>query len=136
MLPDPVRPPIAIALGAIAGALTRYYTTLWFTNKFGTGFPYGTLCVNLTGAFIMGSFAALARRGGVSPEVSLLVAVGFLGSLTTFSTYALDTSNLLGVSPNSESPTRLLLALLYWAGSAILGVVSLWLGMGLMQRFL
>ncbi|HEY9761722.1 MAG TPA: fluoride efflux transporter CrcB [Trichocoleus sp.] len=139
MLSDPAfRTPLAIALGAVAGALSRYYTTLWFASKLGTGFPYGTLCVNLLGAFIMGSFVTLVReRGGVPPEVSLLVAVGFLGSLTTFSTYALDTANLLNDTASPDTSMRpLLLALLYWAGSAVLGVISLWAGIGLMRRFL
>lgn len=139
MLSDPAfRAPVAIALGAVAGALIRYYTTLWFADKLGTDFPYGTLCVNLVGAFIMGSFVTLVReRTGVPPEVSLLVAVGFLGSLTTFSTYALDTSNLLNASASSHESVRpLLLALFYWAGSAFLGVISLWAGIGLMRRVL
>ncbi len=43
MLQDPnLRHPIAISLGAVAGALSRYYITLWFANRFGTAFPYGT----------------------------------------------------------------------------------------------
>lgn len=125
-----LRAAVAIALGAIAGALSRYYITLWLAQKLGTAFPYGTVCVNLVGAFIMGGFIVLVREwGGISPELALLVSVGFLGSLTTFSTYALDTANLM-------RDRTLLLALFYWAGSALLGLVSLYAGMGLVRRLL
>jgi|GEM_PF-6406109 len=55
MLQDPIRTPIAISLGAIAGALSRYYLTLWFAKTFGTSFPYGTL-VSLSGLMIIVAF--------------------------------------------------------------------------------
>ena len=98
MLQDPaIRNPIAISLGAIAGALSRYYLTVWFFQRFGTGFPYGTFFINLTGCFAMGFFTTLAlnRVGVISPEVRLLVATGFLGAYTTFSTYGIETLYLL-----------------------------------------
>lgn len=124
MFQDPSwRNPIAISLGAIAGALSRYYLTLWFTQRFGTSFPYGTFVINLTGCLGMGFFSTLALEKIVviSPEVRLLVATGFLGAYTTFSTYGLETMNLLR-QPNLAS------AGLYWAGSAMLGVISIQLG--------
>ncbi len=118
-----IRNPIAISLGAIAGALSRYYITLWFAQRFGTNFPYGTFFINLTGCFAMGFFVtwALERVVTISPEVRLLVTTGFLGSYTTFSTYGLDTITLLGVS-------RLMPAVFYWAGSALLGILSVQMG--------
>lgn len=124
MLEDPnLRHPIAISLGAIAGALSRYYVTLWFAQRFGTNFPYGILSINLTGCLAMGFFATLAleRVPTISLEVRLLVATGFLGAYTTFSTYGLDTMNLL-------RERNYLAASFYWAGSAILGIVSIYLG--------
>ncbi|HAX74855.1 MAG TPA: fluoride efflux transporter CrcB [Cyanobacteria bacterium UBA11372] len=124
MLQDPaIRHPIAISLGAIAGALSRYYLTVWFVQRFGTGFPYGTFFINLTGCFGMGFFTTLAldRVGVISPEVRLLVATGFLGAYTTFSTYGIETLYLL-------RDRAFLIASLYWAGSAILGVISVQLG--------
>lgn len=65
----------------------------------------------------------------ISPDLRLLVAVGFLGSYTTFSTYALDTANLLRVRSHGS-------ALLYWAGSAVLGELSLEVGSFLARRLL
>ncbi|NJN38845.1 MAG: fluoride efflux transporter CrcB [Acaryochloridaceae cyanobacterium CSU_3_4] len=126
---DPaIRAPIAIILGAIPGALSRYYLTLLFGRWLGTGFPYGTFFINITGALIMGFFMTLAlERSLSSPDVRLLVAVGFLGSYTTFSTYALDTSTLL----QAGNPT---LALFYWLGSASLGFMGLEIGNFLARR--
>ena len=117
---------IAISLGAIAGALSRYYLTLWFAQRFGTNFPYGTFFINITGCFAMGFFVSLAleRVITISPEVKLLIATGFLGSYTTFSTYGLDTITLLG-------DRRFGLAVIYWIGSTMLGIISVQLGVGL-----
>lgn len=118
-----IRAPIAISFGAIAGALSRYYLTSWCVQRFGTSFPYGTFCINLTGCLAMGFFTTLAveRAIAISPELRLLVAVGFLGSYTTFSTYGLDT---VALAKNRQFAT----ASFYWMGSAILGVLCVQLG--------
>lgn len=123
-----VRAPLAISFGAVPGALSRYYLNLLFTQWLGSNFPYGTFVINISGALIMGFFATLAlERTPISPDLRLLIAVGFLGSYTTFSTYALDTDTLLRAE-------RLGTALFYWAGSAILGVLSLEVGSFLARR--
>ena len=117
------RAPIAISLGAIAGALSRYYLTLWFAQRFGTAFPYGTLFINLTGCLVMGFFVTLSleRVATIPPEVRLMVTTGFLGAYTTFSTYGLETFNLLHDGNFSAFS-------FYWVGSAILGIISVQLG--------
>jgi fluoride exporter len=117
-----VRNPIAISFGAVAGALSRYYLTLWFAQRY-EGFPYGTFVINMTGCLGMGFFFTLAseRIPAIPPEVRLLVAVGFLGAYTTFSTYGIDTVNLLRHG-------SLWKASFYWAGSAVLGVICVQLG--------
>jgi CrcB protein len=124
MLQDPnFRTPIAISLGAIAGALSRYYLTLWFVKTFGTGFPYGTFFINLTGCLMMGFFVtfALERVTTIPPELRLMATTGFLGAYTTFSTYGLETFVLL----RDRTYTN---AGIYWASSAILGIISVQLG--------
>jgi CrcB protein len=125
MLQDPnLRHPIAISLGAVAGALSRYYITLWFANRFGTAFPYGTFFINITGCLAMGFFITLAafeRVAAIPSEVRLMIATGFLGAYTTFSTYGLETNVLWRDRSYS-------IAAFYWAGSAILGVIAVQLG--------
>ncbi|NJL22099.1 MAG: fluoride efflux transporter CrcB [Leptolyngbyaceae cyanobacterium SM1_3_5] len=112
-----MRAAVAISLGAIAGALSRYFVAIALQTWLGSGFPFGTLFVNLSGAFAMGWFSSLSIAVR-SPEVRLLIATGFLGSYTTFSTYELDAANLLALRQWQA-------AALYWLGSAILGVVAL-----------
>ena len=126
---DPaVRAPLAIALGAIPGALSRYYLTLLFSRWLGTSFPYGTFFINLTGALVMGFFVTLTlERAIASPDLRLLIAVGILGSYTTFSTYTLDTSVLMRNGTYGSG-------LFYWVGSAVLGVIGLEIGSLLARR--
>ncbi|MBO1351476.1 MAG: fluoride efflux transporter CrcB [Hormoscilla sp. GUM202] len=124
MLQDPtIRNPIAISFGAIAGAICRYYLTLWFVQRFGTAFPYGTFFINITGCFAMGLLTTLLleRVLILPPEVQLMITTGFLGAYTTFSTYGLESFVMLRDRP-------FIPALLYWAGSAILGIFSVQLG--------
>jgi CrcB protein len=123
-----VRVPLAISLGAVGGALCRYYFTLGFNHSLGTAFPFGTFFINLSGAFVMGFFVTLAlERTLISPDLRLAITVGFLGSYTTFSSYELDTKKLLTTGTSG-------IALLYWLGSAILGVLCLELGTYLARR--
>jgi fluoride exporter len=119
--------PLVIALGAIPGALSRYYLTVFFTERFGDRFPYGTFIVNLSGSLLIGFLASLLQVTGTSAYLSLLIVVGFLGSYTTFSTYALDTSNLLKANHYSK-------ALLYGLGSPILGLLCVEIGIAIARR--
>lgn len=114
---------IAISLGAIPGALCRYYITLGVTRWLGSGFPYGTFLINLTGCLFMGFFVTYAteRCPTLSPDLKLLITTGFLGAYTTFSTYGLDTATLLKTGNYS-------IASFYWIGSAVLGILCLQLG--------
>lgn len=127
-----IRNPLAVSLGAIAGALSRYYLSIWVAKTLGTAFPYATILVNLTGSFLMGLITTLIseRTLLISPEISLLITVGFLGSYTTFSSYELDAMNLLRRS-SWQTQMKLLWvikAIAYWLGSAILGFLCLYLG--------
>jgi len=125
---DPnIRSPIAISLGAVPGALSRYYITVYFAKWFGTSFPFGTVFANLTGSLVMGGFVTyLLQRMINAPDLRLLITVGFLGSYTTFSTYALDTVNLW--------QSNRLLSIVYGVGSVILGIVGVQIGSFLIQK--
>lgn len=126
---DPgIRAPIAVCLGAIPGALSRYYLAVWCQRWLGIDFPFGTFFANLSGAFLMGFFITLTlERAIASPELRLLVAVGFLGSYTTFSSYALDTSALWHAGNRS-------MAIGYGLGSVTLGFLGLEIGSWLAKR--
>lgn len=123
-----VRVPIAISFGAIAGALSRYFLSTGMNQWLGTAFPFATFFINLSGAFIMGFFTSLAiDHCIISPDVRLIVAVGFLGSYTTFSTYTLDLERLITMG-NWQGTS------LYWIGSSLLGLLSLELGRHVARR--
>lgn len=116
---------LAIAAGAVPGAISRYQITEWTKAKYGTKFPYGTFAINLTGCLAMGFFFTLSKGiTGYPKELDLLIRTGFLGSYTTFSTYGFDTLNLWR---NKQTGSTLF----YWAGSAILGLLAVIAGVAI-----
>jgi fluoride exporter len=86
---------ISIALGAALGALLRWSLGLSFNSVFPT-IPFGTLAANLLGGFLMGlCMEYFARNAAVPPELRLAATTGFLGGLTTFSTFSGETASLI-----------------------------------------
>lgn len=126
---DPeLRIPVAIALGAVPGALCRFYLTRFCVQWFGPGFPYGTFLINLSGSLLMGFVTTLLlSRAITSPDLRAFMTVGFLGAYTTFSTYSFETATLLHSGHWGKT-------LFYWWGSALLGFVSLEMGSLLARR--
>lgn len=87
---------LLIALGAAFGANARYLIGVWAGGRFGADFPYGTFLVNVIGSLLLGFLVTLGSgRLHISAETRLLLAVGFLGSFTTFSAYTVESMNLL-----------------------------------------
>lgn len=87
---------LAVAVGGAIGACMRYLVSGWAAGRFGAEFPLGTLIVNVVGCFIIGVFLTLTtERLIVSPYWRLVVAVGFLGGLTTFSSFGYETLRLM-----------------------------------------
>lgn len=82
---------VFVAMGGAMGAVARYLTIAGVGRLIGTGFPYGTLVVNILGSFILGALVeAFALKWHVSQEVRAMLVVGVLGAFTTFSTFSLD----------------------------------------------
>lgn len=91
-----IREMLLIGLGSIVGANARYAASTLAAKWWGGAFPYGTLVVNVSGSFVLGWFlAVVAARAGNSADWRALVAVGLLGSYTTFSTFAYETIALI-----------------------------------------
>lgn len=85
-----------IALGAVVGASARYFLSGLIARGFATTFPYGTLLINITGSLVLGFFLVFStERVLLDPRWRLLVAVGFCGSYTTFSSYAFESFALM-----------------------------------------
>ncbi|RKT47541.1 fluoride efflux transporter CrcB [Thiocapsa rosea] len=87
---------IAIAAGGALGSLARFGMSSAVYAWLGRGFPWGTLAVNLLGSFLMGLlFVLLIERLSWAPEWRGAILIGFLGAFTTFSTFSIETLNLL-----------------------------------------
>lgn len=85
-----------IALFCAGGGLARYYLSGWVYGLLGRAFPYGTIAVNIIGAYLIGLIMELGLRSTViSDTLRLGLTVGFLGGLTTFSTFSYETFSLL-----------------------------------------
>lgn len=86
---------LLVGVGGFLGAQARYGVSNFFSKKYGTAFPYGTIVINLSGSFILGLCLGLSGRAIFSDEAyRWLVAVGFCGGYTTFSTYTYETLTL------------------------------------------
>lgn len=85
-----------VGLGGLLGANARYLIGGLVSDRWGTVFPWGTFAVNITGSFILGFFLAFAQdRPWVHPNWRLLIATGFLGAYTTFSTFTYESMRLV-----------------------------------------
>ncbi len=121
---------LLVFAGGGIGSVVRYGSTLLATRWFGTAFPWGTLAVNLAGCFVIGAlFEASAREGLMSPSTRLLLTTGFLGGLTTFSTYALETANFARTGSQFAAVSNLL-------ANNVAGLALVLIGMGLARTVL
>jgi CrcB protein len=109
-------------MGGAIGAVLRYGASLGVYSFMGRGFPYGTLFVNVTGSLLMGLLGVLMlERFSIGPEWRAAVLVGVLGSFTTFSTFSIETLNLLEQGDVVPAVTNILL-------SVLVCLVAVWFG--------
>ena len=118
-----------VALGGALGAVSRYGVGLIAVRAWGTNLPLGTVLVNLVGSFLMGlAVPLLLAKAGTSEALRLALAVGFLGSFTTFSTFSLDTLALLETGRPGWALANAL-------GSVVLGLAFVALGVWIGRQF-
>lgn len=117
-----------VAAGGALGSVARYLAMVLIGQSLGTGFPWGTLFVNIVGSAIMGTLAELgALAWQPSPDLKVFLTVGILGGFTTFSTFSLDVALL--VERNSWA-----VAALYVGLSVTLSVGALFAAMATVRQ--
>ncbi len=120
---------IAIAAGGAIGAVARHFTAHWFNGMIAGDFPWGILICNVIGAFLMGALVEIsALHWSLPVEWRAFLAVGILGSFTTFSTFALDTILLM-------QRGQAMLAVAYVAVSVGVAIFALISAMVLVRQF-
>jgi CrcB protein len=120
---------LVVGCGGFLGAVARYSLSGYLERRMGAGLPLGTLGVNVLGCLLIGILMALiASRESFSPELRLLLSTGFLGSLTTFSTFGFETIELLRAGD-------MRLALLSVALNLVLGLLAVLSGSFLVRLF-
>lgn len=112
-----MRGALLVSAGAVAGANLRYGIGLLFARTAPTAFPWATFLINVTGSFVLGAFLGWAALRLPDAGWRLLVAVGFCGAYTTFSTFSLEVYDLL-------RQRAVLVAAAYVAGSVVAGVAG------------
>ena len=113
-----------VGLAGAVGALTRYTAGLLITQATKTLFPWGTLLINVSGAFVIGLLAGLANKKAIAPQVQTILATGFLGGYTTFSTLSWEGMQLLRTGNMRQS-------ILYLGGNYLPGLLAAALGLAL-----
>jgi len=116
---------IAIALGGAVGAVFRYWVSGGVYGLLGRGFPYGTLAVNVLGSLAMGFlYVVLLDRVTVSVELRAALLIGLLGAFTTFSTFSIETLNLVEQADYTKAFLNMIVSVTACVLATWLGVVA------------
>ena len=113
---------LIIGTGSFIGGVSRFLASRYIQNTVISGFPYGTLFVNILGCLLIGIFYGMTERGNfMSAEMRLFLTVGFCGGFTTFSTFASENLSLL-------KDGNFFYFALYTALSVFLGLMATYFG--------
>ena len=116
---------LAIAAGGALGALLRYWASTGVHAWLGRGFPYGTLFVNVLGSLLMGFlFVWLIDRMAVGPALRAFLLIGVLGAFTTFSTFSMETLNLMESGQFGKALLNVAASVLVCVAAAGAGVLA------------
>ena len=114
---------VLIGVGGFVGAISRYLVDGWVSDATAATFPFGTLVVNASGSFVLGLLFAMANeRAVLPPEIRGPLMIGLIGAYTTFSTLMLESWRLI-------EDGSIALALINLAGSGLLGLAAVWVGL-------
>jgi len=111
---------LLVAVGGFFGAITRFAISNWFKERNKTSFPIATFLINITGAFLLGYIIGK----GITTSWQLLLGTGFMGAFTTFSTFKLESIQLL-------NRKNFCTFFLYLSATYIIGITFAFLGMKL-----
>jgi CrcB protein len=121
----------AIAIGGIAGAFGRHALGVWVTGHAATGFPWGTLLVNIAGSFLLCLLMRVLPDTTVSPETRAGLTTGFCGGFTTFSTFGFETAGLIRSGAYGHASLYVAATMLFGLAAGLLGF---WAGALLVGR--
>lgn len=116
---------LAIAAGGAIGSIMRFLMSNWVHTIAGRGFPYGTLAVNVVGSLLMGLLTVvLIERMNLGPEWRAAILIGVLGGFTTFSTFSIETLQLIDAGAHFKAVSNMVFSLLLCVGGCWVGVVA------------
>ncbi len=113
---------LSIGVGGFFGAISRFLIASLMQKLTGSLFPIGTLTVNVLGSFIIGILFIYFEHT-VQPQLKALLITGFLGALTTFSTFSLETYLMLGEGSYLRAGLNILLNLIFTVTATTLGII-------------
>lgn len=115
----------AIAIGGALGAVMRYLASTSVHSLFGSAFPYGTLTVNVIGSLLMGFISILLLERLMIEEFwRPIIIIGFLGAFTTFSTFSMETFNLIQTGDMAKAFLNMFLNVSFCLAATWIGVIA------------
>jgi CrcB protein len=117
-----VSPALWVGIGGFAGSIVRYAIGTWIGGRVSTAFPVGTFVINVSGSFLLGLVMGLGETRLLPPPVRPLVAIGFVGGYTTFSTFTYETVRLLEQGSLLAAGVNAVASVLLGLAAALLGL--------------